>query len=194
MVSIHHHSKASNSIYYYNIYYHCHYNIYFDSLRSTNQPSTPPTIKMPSNVFSTMAARAKAHHEAVNAAYTTYYGRATVAGPVSPTSSRSSSIAAPSSESPKSPTNASKAWSAIKKHHREMNEAYSVYYSPGVSAAPSRANSASSTPRHSAEAARKEPQSQQPCNIAKAWQAIKTKAVEHHRSVNAAAQQTYGIH
>ncbi|KAI8934860.1 hypothetical protein NX059_008538 [Plenodomus lindquistii] len=150
---------------------------------------------MPSNVFSTMAARAKAHHESLNSAYATYYAPG-VSTTTSPETSRSSSITMPSSASSstkKSPTNASKAWSAIKKHHRDMNEAYTVFYSPSVSAASSRNNSASSSPRQSAEVPCFEVEPVKPRNGEKVWKALKNKVVEHHKGVNAAYAKTYGM-
>lgn len=152
---------------------------------------------MPSNVFSTMAARAKAHHDSLTSAYTTYYtgsSSAPASRPISTETSRNSSIAAPSSTTAQAPTNASKAWSAIKKHHREMNEAYTVFYAPGSSASSSRSNSTASSPRQSVE----EPTVYSVAPVAerngtKAWKALKNKVVEHHRSVNAAYAQTYGV-
>lgn len=156
---------------------------------------------MPSHVLSTMASRAKAHHESLNAAFSTYYAPGSNHATPSPSTdiSRSSSIAKPSSttSSKKAPTNASKAWAAIKKHHREMNEAYQIFYSPGVSAASSRNTSAASSPRHSADAPRHETaadKAQSPRNATKLWNALKTRVVEHHRSVNAAYASVYGIH
>ncbi|EUC43207.1 hypothetical protein COCMIDRAFT_101445 [Bipolaris oryzae ATCC 44560] len=149
------------------------------------------------NFLNTIASRAKAHHESVNAAYNTYYtGSSPASRTASPEASRSSSVAGPSA--PKNPTNASKAWKAIKKHHREMNEAFAVYYSPGNSPSASRNASAVSSPRHSADAPRNSSVSEVkeagPRNYQKAWKAIKTRAIEHHRSVNAAYNQTYGMH
>ncbi|KAF2850931.1 hypothetical protein T440DRAFT_489374 [Plenodomus tracheiphilus IPT5] len=147
-----------------------------------------------------MAARAKAHHDSLNSAYATYYapGVSTTTTPTTSTeTSRSSSIAMPTSTSStkKAPTNASKAWSAIKKHHREMNEAYTVFYSPGVSASSSRTNSASSSPRQSAEAPRHEVQGEvAERNGTKVWKALKNRVVEHHKSVNSAYAKTYGMH
>jgi hypothetical protein len=111
----------------------------------------------------------------------------------STTTSRSASIAAPSS--PKKSTNLSKAWQAIKAHHDEMNAAYAAYYSPGSSLANSRANSTQSSPRHSVEEPRHEDAAaapKNPTNFSKSWKALKTRAVEHHRSVNAAYRAAYG--
>jgi hypothetical protein len=115
----------------------------------------------------------------------------------STTTSRSASIAAPSS--PKKGTNLSKAWQAIKAHHDEMNAAYAAYYSPGSSRAGSlansRANSTQSSPRHSVEEPRHEDAAaapKNPTNFTKSWKALKNRAVEHHRSVNAAYRAAYG--
>ncbi|CBX93090.1 hypothetical protein LEMA_P039910.1 [Plenodomus lingam JN3] len=151
-----------------------------------------------------MASRAKAHHEALNSAYATYYAPGTSTNPT-PTSStetsRSSSIAMLSSttqQHTQKPTNASKAWSAIKKHHREMNEAYTVFYSPGVASSPTSPNSSAvSSPRQSAEhqAPRHELASElPPRNATKVWKALKNRVVEHHKSVNSAYAKTYGLH
>jgi len=156
---------------------------------------------MPSNVFSTMTSRAKAHHDSLNAAVATYYAPGSNQATPSPSTEipRSSSIAKPSSttSSKKAPTNGSKVWAAIKKHHREMSEAYEVFYSPGASTASSRTNSAASSPRHSADAPRHEVaahKAQSPRNATKLWNSVKTRAIEHHRSVNAAYASVYGIH
>lgn len=153
---------------------------------------------MPSNVFTTVAARAKAHHDSLNSAYATYYapGSSNTTPTSSTETSRSSSIAMPSSQPTlkKSPTNASKAWSAVKKHHREMNEAYTVFYSPGVSTNNSRNNSASSSPRQSGEAPRHEVAAVAPRNATKVWKALKNRVIEHHKSVNSAYAKTYGMH
>ncbi|KAH7359872.1 hypothetical protein BKA66DRAFT_537211 [Pyrenochaeta sp. MPI-SDFR-AT-0127] len=146
---------------------------------------------MPS-FLSSVAAHAKAHHESLNAAYSTYYSPNSSAAP-SAQPSRNNSITMPQEEQKKGPTNASKAWNAIKKHHQEMNEAYSVYYSPGVSTTSSRASSAASTPRASIEHERHEEEPQAPRNYSKVWKAIKNRAIEHHRSVNQAYAYTYNI-
>ena len=75
-----------------------------------------------------------------------------------------------------------------------MNEAYAVFYSPGVSPASSRAPSANPTPRVSFEQERQrmDMQSETPRNYQKVWRAVKEKAVEHHRSVNSASAAVYG--
>ena len=95
-------------------------------------------------------------------------------------------------------SNLSKAWQALKQHHDEMNAAYAAYYSPGSSRAGSRANSVRansnhSSPRHSIEEPRHEDAApKNPTNFTKTWKAIKTRAIEHHRGVNAAYRAAYG--
>ncbi|OAL49898.1 hypothetical protein IQ07DRAFT_40642 [Pyrenochaeta sp. DS3sAY3a] len=142
---------------------------------------------MPS-FLSNVAAHAKAHHEAVNAAYTTYYG-IPASTPSSTEPSRANSVATPTSAAEKRPTNAAKAWNAIKKHHHEMNEAYTVFYAPSAS---SRQNSAASSPRHSVDEPR-EQRDEAPRNYQKMWKGLKGRIVEHHRSVNAASSAVYGF-
>ncbi|KAL5114085.1 hypothetical protein ACEQ8H_008017 [Pleosporales sp. CAS-2024a] len=146
---------------------------------------------MPSNVFSTMAARAKAHHDSVNAAYQATYSLGTP-GPSAPAASRKSSTSSVHGSAPaaqQSNSNMAKAWKAIKRHHAQVNEAYAAFYFPGGSAFPSRTTSAAATPKTSCEEsrARVEGAEHKPRNLDKVWGAIKKKAVEHHRSVNAAA-------
>ena len=79
-----------------------------------------------------------------------------------------------------------------------MNAAFAVYYSPGNSPSASRNSSAVSSPRHSVEApshsAEHDVKEAGPRNYQKVWKAIKNRAVEHHRSVSAAYDQTYGLH
>lgn len=145
---------------------------------------------MPSNVISTIAARAKAHHDSLNAAYVATYSpgsspRSSVSN--TPEASRQASTASEYGE-----RNITKAWKALKKHHQEMNEAYSVFYAPGSSTASSRAPSAAPSRRASFEEARYEITAEQPRNYQKVWTTIKNKAAEHHRSVNAAADAMYG--
>jgi uncharacterized protein (UPF0147 family) len=146
---------------------------------------------MPSNVFSTVAARAKTHHESLNAAYQATYAPGFSAASTPATSRKSSTV----SNDSQSPRNIEKAWKALKKHHQEMNQAYSVFYaSPISSRSNSAANSAAPSPKASFEAQRvqHELQSPAPRNIEKVWKAIKTRAVEHHRSVNSASAAVYG--
>lgn len=76
-----------------------------------------------------------------------------------------------------------------------MNEAYSVFYAPGV-ATPASSRSSSVAPSRGAsfeaERVRHEEEAHMPRNYQKVWKAIKTRAVEHHRSVNNASATVYG--
>jgi|TARA_R110002003_G_scaffold41_5_gene2860 hypothetical protein len=150
---------------------------------------------MPSNVFSTIASRAKAHHESLNAAYQATYspGMSPRTSTTTPPTSRKASTTSESSQ--QSERNITKAWNAIKKHHQEMNEAYSVFYAPGV-ATPASSRSSSVAPSRGAsfeaERVRHEEEAHMPRNYQKVWKAIKTRAVEHHRSVNNASATVYG--
>ncbi|KAF2024366.1 hypothetical protein EK21DRAFT_104729 [Setomelanomma holmii] len=149
---------------------------------------------MPSNVFSTIASRAKAHHESLNAAYQATYApgstpRTSISTP--PTSRKASTT---STSSQQSERNITKAWNAIKKHHQKMNEAYSVFYAPG-SVASTRANSAAPSRGASFEEVRHESEAGvegKPRNYQKVWKSLKNKAVEHHRSVSNASATVYG--
>ncbi|EAT77049.1 hypothetical protein HBI56_200470 [Parastagonospora nodorum] len=145
---------------------------------------------MPSNVLSTMAARAKAHHESMNAAYQATYSMGT-SNTSTPSTSRKSSTTSVDQQSER---NITKAWKALKKHHQEMNEAYTVFYSQGMvtPAGSSRSSSVAQTPKASFEQTRMSVEEQKPRNIEKVWKAIKTRAVEHHRSVNNASAAVYG--
>jgi hypothetical protein len=154
--------------------------------------NTTTATTMPSNVFTNIAAHAKAHHDSLNAAYQATYSPGFSAASTPATSRKSSTT---SQESMQSDRNITKAWKALKKHHQEMNEAYSVFYAQGVSTPnSSRSTSAAPTPKVSfeAERLRHEDQAQAPRNIEKVWKAIKNKAVEHHKSVNAASAAFYG--
>lgn len=146
---------------------------------------------MPSNVFSTIAAHAKAHHNSLNAAY-----QATYSPGVSPSSTPSASRKSSTTSVEAQPDrNITKVWKAIKQHHHDMNEAYSVFYSPGVvTPGSSRSCSVAPTPKASfeAERVRHETEAQTPRNYQKMWSSIKNKAVEHHRSVNSASAAVYG--
>lgn len=156
---------------------------------NSNTTSTTTTIKM---TFSEFTSQLKAHHESLNHAYSNYYSpRASMS--YTPQTSRKSSTT--SQDSQQSERNITKAWNAIKKHHREMNEAYSVFYSPGViTPGSSRSTSANPTPRVSfeGERMRHDEEASEPRNYQKAWRAIKNKAVAHHRSVNSASAAVYG--
>jgi plasmid stability protein len=146
---------------------------------------------MPSNVFSTMAARAKSHHDSLNAAYRATYSPGS-SSTSTPTTSRNASTTSASAPAPQSERNITKAWKAVKKHHQEMNAAYAVFYAPGsVSSTPnsSRTSSAAPTPKASFEAQRE--QELAPRNYEKVWKAIKNRAVEHHRSVESASAARY---
>jgi hypothetical protein len=146
---------------------------------------------MPSNVLSSMAARAKAHHDSLNAAYQATYSLGTSTASTPTTSRKNSSTSVSSEEQPD--RNITKAWKALKKHHQDMNQAYSVFYSQGMvtSAGSSRTSSAAPTPKASFEAPRVASE-EKPRNYEKVWKAIKTRAVEHHKSVNNAAAAVYG--
>jgi hypothetical protein len=146
---------------------------------------------MPSNVLSNMAARAKAHHDSLNAAYQATYSLGT-STQNTPTTSRKSSTT--SVTEPQPDRNITKAWKALKKHHQEMNEAYTVFYGQGMasSANSSRSSSVAPTPKVSFEEKRMAMDEQKPRNIEKVWKAIKNKAVEHHKSVNNASAVVYG--
>lgn len=135
----------------------------------------------------------KAHHDSLNAAYASYYapGSTTSSAGTSTEPSRANSVAMPAPME-KRPSNASKAWTAIKQHHRDMNEAYAAYYSPGVSPASSRTSSVAPSPRQSSEQVRSEEEVKDR-NYQKIWKAVKKHAVEHHRSVNQAYIATYDI-
>jgi hypothetical protein len=150
------------------------------------------TTKMPSNVLSNMAARAKAHHESLNAAYQATYaptGRPSLSTSATPEASRNASEVSASSQS--SERNITKAWKALKKHHREMSEAYEVFYAPGSSSpASSRTSSAAPTPKVSLDSVRE--MDNRPRNYEKVWTAVKNRVVEHHKSVNNASAAVYG--
>ncbi|KAF2829859.1 hypothetical protein CC86DRAFT_379368 [Ophiobolus disseminans] len=145
---------------------------------------------MPSNVLSTIAARAKAHHESLNAAYQATYAPRTTSSASTPTPSRNASTSSSASQD----RNITKAWKALKQHHSDMNAAYSVFYAPGAStpASSSRASSAAPTPKVSFEAEREALEQGKPRNYEKVWSAVKSRAVEHHRSVRSASAAVYG--
>ena len=158
--------------------------------------STANTQKRQS-ILSSFAAHAKAHHQGLNQAYSAYYGSGTStptgSTPTSLETSRNNSVVAGMVEAPKPKTNANKLWTAIKNHHDEMNAAYTAYYSPGTSRSNSPRGSTVSSPRHSVEEPRSEEAApKQPTNLSKHWKQLKTKVVEHHRSVNAAYKAAYG--
>ena len=150
------------------------------------------------SILSSFVAHAKAHHEGLNQAYSAYYGSATsspaASTPASLESSRNNSVVAGMVEAPKGKTNANKLWTALKTHHEEMNAAYSAFYSPGNSRAGSPHASVASSRRASAEEPRSEDAApKQPTNLSKHWKQLKTKVVEHHRSVNQAYRAAYGL-
>jgi hypothetical protein len=170
---------------------------------STTMSSTTNTQKRQS-ILSSFVAHAKAHHEGMNQAYAAYYGSpsGTPSGtpapsaPASLETSRNNSVVAGMADAPKGKTNANKLWTALKQHHDEMNAAYTAFYSPGSSRANSPRGSVSSTPRASVEEPRQASsasEKKQPTNLSKHWKQLKTKAVEHHRSVNAAYRAAYGL-
>ncbi|RMZ74412.1 hypothetical protein GMOD_00003445 [Pyrenophora seminiperda CCB06] len=133
----------------------------------------------------------KEHHQAMNDAYAVYYNSGN-----SPSTSRNSSTSN-NATTPKTPSRAAQVWEALKEHHQAMNDAYAVYYNSGNSPSTSRNSSTASSPRHIVEAPQKsnfKSVEKKPRNYQKAWKAIKGKVVEHHRSVNAAYAQTYGVH
>lgn len=158
--------------------------------------STASTQKRQS-ILSSFVAHAKAHHQAMNEAYSVFYGSPaptpSASASTSLESSRNNSVVAGMVDAPKGKTNASKLWTAIKTHHEEMNAAYSAYYSPGSSRAASPRGSVTSTPRASVEQTRSEEAAKQPTNLSKHWKQLKTKVVDHHRSVNAAYRSAYGF-
>ncbi|KAG9205301.1 hypothetical protein B5807_05024 [Epicoccum nigrum] len=159
--------------------------------------STTSTQKRQS-ILSSFVAHAKAHHEGMNQAYAAYYGSPSgtpaSSTPASLETSRNNSVVAGMAEAPKGKTNANKLWTALKHHHDEMNAAYTAFYSPGSSRANSPRSSTSSTPRASIEEPRHASESkQQPTNLSKHWKQLKTKVVEHHRSVNQAYRAAYGL-
>lgn len=157
--------------------------------------STANTQKRQS-ILASFVAHAKAHHEGMNQAYSAYYGTPSgtpaPSAPASLETSRNNSVVAGMVEAPKGKTNANKLWTALKNHHDEMNAAYSAFYSPGSSRAASPRGSVSSTPRVSTEEPRQAAEPKQPTNLSKHWKQLKTKVVEHHRSVNQAYKAAYG--
>lgn len=132
----------------------------------------------------------------MNQAYSAFYGSPApspaASTPASMETSRNNSVVAGMVEAPKGKTNANKLWTALKNHHDEMNAAYTAYYSPGSSRAASPRGSVASTPRASIEEPRSEEAAKQPTNLSKHWKQLKNKAIEHHRSVNAAHRCVHG--
>jgi hypothetical protein len=82
-----------------------------------------------------LVARAKDHHESVNAAYASYYtgGRSSY---ISPRPSLDSQNSQKSSSSQTSTSGMSKAWQSVKKaakeHHQSVNATYETYYCGGL--------------------------------------------------------------
>ncbi|KAF2017141.1 hypothetical protein BU24DRAFT_144184 [Aaosphaeria arxii CBS 175.79] len=113
-------------------------------MATTNTPS----------FISTLAHKAKAHHDGLNAAFNTYYGGAYGSNPSSQATSRRASHDSVEHKEPKE-HKSNKTWKSIKKavveHHRSMNAAYSAYYGGGSSPNQSRVNSTYVTPRASVE-------------------------------------------
>lgn len=139
--------------------------------------------------FKTLASKAKAHHESLNAAYATYYG-----GGVSPSPSPSRSSSTETSTEPERSSSMSKAWEKVKKaakeHHEGVNAAYATYYGAGASPAPSAAASS----RSSLESVRGEQDAKEDSVARKSWDSFKKTAKEHHKSVNAAYATYYSAH
>ena len=176
-----------------------YHNFKSNHLNFTTMSSTANTQKRQS-ILSSFVAHAKAHHEGMNQAYAAYYGSPSPtpapSAPASLETSRNNSVVAGMPDAPKGKTNANKLWTALKHHHDEMNAAYTAFYSPGSSRVNSPRGSTSSTPRASVEEPRQAStasEKKQPTNLSKHWKQLKTKAVEHHRSVNAAYRAAYGL-
>jgi hypothetical protein len=144
--------------------------------------------------FQSLATRAKSHHEAVNAAYTTYYG---ITPSPTPRPSLESQDSQKSTASQTSTSSTSKAWKSVKKaakeHHQSINAAVETYY--GVAPRPSQQASAVSSQRSSMESVRGEEEVQKFVVSEKTstWSKVKKAAKEHHRGMNAAYQAYYGI-
>jgi hypothetical protein len=154
-----------------------------------------------SSILSTVSQKIKAHHASVNAAYSTYYPSSSASStPAASTTStpRLSMDSTTPSQSPSTKSNASKAWSAVKKaakeHHQSLNSAVDLYYGAGApSTSSSRTSSAAASPRESLETSHglvaaqpKVAGAQKEKKTNKAWAKVKKAAKEHHRSVNAA--------
>ncbi|KAF2749103.1 hypothetical protein M011DRAFT_399603 [Sporormia fimetaria CBS 119925] len=150
-----------------------------------------------SSLLSTISAKAKAHHASVNAAYATYYsptGSPSTTPAVSTTTSPRPSMDA-SSRSSSSSSRASDAWKAVKKaareHHDSVNAAYGAVYSAGTSRAGSVRPTPAGSPRISMEQERELAKLHRGTGKS-AWEKVKTRAKDHHRSVNAAYAVHYG--
>ncbi|KAF1963039.1 hypothetical protein CC80DRAFT_542191 [Byssothecium circinans] len=154
------------------------------------------------SALTNLITRAKAHHEALNDAYATYYS-----GGVSPTTSPRVSMASArqpsttSTSSSSSTSSLSKAWKSVKKHAKEHHEgvdaAYAAYYGLGSRAGESQAYEArssvdSATPRSSVEKGRVAVEKRE-SGVRRAAEALKRRAREHHRGVNAAYSSYYGV-
>ena len=117
---------------------------------STITPPTNPTQKQPTSelemspstspsLFKSLAHAAKAHHESVNAAFTTFYGQGMNNTPTTtpaPTPADTPRASIDSERSVKSESGLRKSWEKVRKaakeHHESVNGAYEAYYGAGM--------------------------------------------------------------